>query len=72
MSDVAISRNGVRIRLTRERWPHIVEEHRELADLRLEVLEAISSPVRVVEGGEGALLAVREIDLGKYLGCRVS
>jgi hypothetical protein len=67
ISDVAISSNGVRIRLTGERWSHIVEEHRELTDLRLEVLKAISSPVRIVEGGDGALLAVREIDLGKYL-----
>ena len=67
MSDLAISRNGVRIRLTDERWSHIVEEHRELAGLRLEVLETISNPVRVVEGGEGQLLAVRELELGKYM-----
>lgn len=66
MIDTAISKNGVAIRLTDERWAHIVEEHSELADLRFEVLNAISDPVRIVEGGEGALLAVREIDLGKY------
>jgi AMMECR1 domain-containing protein len=67
MSDIAISKNGVRIRLTDERWSHIVEEHRELADLRLEVLDAISNPVRIVEGGERELLAVRELELGKYI-----
>ena len=38
-----------------------------LPDLRLEVLEAISSPVRIVEGGEGELLAVRDLELGKYI-----
>ena len=67
MINAAISKNGVAIRLTDERWAHIVEEHGELAALRFEVLSAISNPVRIVEGGEGALLAVHEIDLGKYL-----
>jgi hypothetical protein len=27
----------------------------------------ISNPVRVVEGGEGELLALRELELGKYI-----
>ena len=67
VNDIAISRNGVRIRLSDERWSHIIEEHCELADLRLEVLEAITSPARIVEGGEGELLAVRELALGKYI-----
>jgi hypothetical protein len=67
MINTAISKNGVAIRLTEERWVHIVEEHCELAPLRFEVLSTISNPVRIAEGGEGALLAVREIDLGKYL-----
>ena len=67
MSDIAVSRNGVRIRLSDERWSHIIEEHSELADLRLEVLEAITSPARIVEGGEEELLAVRELALGKYI-----
>ncbi len=64
---VAVSTNQVSIRLTDERWAHITEEHSELAGLRLEVLEAVSEPVRVVAGTEGELLAIREMEPGKYL-----
>jgi len=53
--------------LTDERWAHITEEHGELAGLHLDVLEAITDPVRVLEGREGALLAVRELEPGKDL-----
>ena len=53
------SRNGVPIRLTDERWTHISEEHCELAGLRLEVLETVANPDRVLAGGAGELLAVR-------------
>lgn len=66
-SGTAISKNGRHIRLTEERWAHITEEHCELAGLRSEVLEAITDPVRIVAGGEGELLAVREVELGKYI-----
>jgi len=63
----ATSKNGIAIRLTDERWVHITEEHCEMARLRIEVLETISNPVRVVEGGDGELLAVRELELGKHI-----
>ena len=65
-SDVT-SKNGLPIRLTDERWTHITEEHAELAGMRLEVLEAVSQPERVLAGGEGELLAVRELEVGKFL-----
>jgi hypothetical protein len=42
-----LSKNGVPIRLTDERWAHITEEHCELAGLRLEVLETITDPSRI-------------------------
>ena len=67
MIDITSSKNGIPIRLTDERWTHITEEHSELEGLRLEVLKTISNPVRVVQGGEGELLAFRELDLGKYI-----
>ena len=67
MTDTTTSRNGITIRLTDEHWAHITEEHCELAGLRLDVLETIRNPVRVVAGGEGELLALRELELGKYL-----
>ena len=61
------SKNGKPIRLTDERWVHIIEEHAELAGMRLEVLEAVAEPSRILEGGEGELLAVRELEVGKFL-----
>lgn len=63
----AVSKNGVAIRLTDERWAHISEEHSEISQLQTEILEAIRDPVRIVEGNAGELLAVRELELGKYL-----
>ena len=61
------SRNEVDIRLTDERWSHIVEEHNELAGMRLDVLETLSDPERVIQGNHGALMSVRERNPGKYL-----
>jgi hypothetical protein len=61
------SRNGVPIRLSDERWAHITEEHCELAGLRLEVMESIAQPERVLAGGAGELLAVREMEPGKWM-----
>lgn len=67
MEGTATSKNGLPIRLTDERWAHITDEHGELAGLRGEVLKAVGDPLRIVEGGGRALLAVREVELGKYL-----
>lgn len=50
-----------------ERWLHIVEEHAEIAGRRLDVLEIISQPDRILLGSEGELLAVREVEAGKSL-----
>jgi hypothetical protein len=67
MEESAVSKNGVAIRLTDERWTHISEEHGEVSNLQAEILEAISNPVRIVEGNAGELLAVRELELGKHI-----
>jgi hypothetical protein len=67
MTTTVTSKNEIPIRLTDERWTHITQEHAELTDLRDEVMKAIAEPVRVAEGGAGELLAVRELQLGKYL-----
>ena len=67
MLDKVISRKGVPIRLTDERWAHITEEHCELAGLRLERLETIANPSRILAGYKDELLAVREMDPGKHL-----
>lgn len=67
MISIVKAKNGKLIRLTDERWVHIIEEHVELAGMRLEVLEAVAEPSRIPEGGEGELLAVRELEVGKFL-----
>ena len=67
MVDRALSKHGVSIRLTDERWSHITEEHCELAGLRSEVLEAVAQPERILLGGDGEHLAIREIVEGKHL-----
>ena len=67
MTKSAVSKNGVVVRLTDERWEHISEEHCEIAELQSEILLTISDPLRIVEGHAGELLAVRELELGKYM-----
>jgi hypothetical protein len=49
---------GKTIRLTDERWVHIVEGHPEMAGYLNEVLLAVDSPDLVVEGGNNELLAL--------------
>ena len=67
MTETATSKNGVAVRLTDERWSHITEEHSELAGHRLDVLEAIAKPERIVAGNAGELLALRKQNDGKTL-----
>jgi hypothetical protein len=67
MTATVISRTGIPIRLTDERWTHITEEHCELAGLRSDVLETVTRPARVLAGGAGELLAVAELATGKFL-----
>lgn len=64
---LVISKHGIPIRLTGERWAHITEEHCELAGLRFEVLETIANPHRIFEGSAMELFAVREVEAGKFL-----
>lgn len=67
MTDSAISKNGVPIRLTDERWAHVTEEHCELAGMRLEILETIENPERIFEGRFDELFATRQVEPGKFL-----
>ena len=66
MIGTAVSKNGVSIRLTEERWFHIVENHDELAGLSDEVLLTIEDPDFIAKGWTDELLAVRKIN-DKYL-----
>jgi len=61
------SKNGVPIRLTDERWIHIIEEHSEMAGYYFEVLETVQEPGAIYEGKAEELVAAKKIDPRKYL-----
>ena len=67
MTESVSSKNGVPIRLTDERWAHITEEHGELTGLRPEIVETVANPTAIFAGNRSELLAVREVEPGKYL-----
>lgn len=54
------SKNNVSIRLTEERWFHIVENHDELAGRVSEVLETIAEPDIITKGIRNEFLAARK------------
>ena len=62
MIDRVVSKGGIAIRLTDERWAHISEEHCELAELRSEVVETVLHPDRILLGGDGEQIAVRQLE----------
>ncbi len=64
--DIAHSVNDVPVRLTAERWYHIVENHDDVAGHYDDVLETIENPDLVLRGYKGALTAVRGAGRGKY------
>jgi hypothetical protein len=66
-SEGVLSRNGALIRLPEERWAHIEYEHDDLVGLREDVLHTIGEPHRILAGSECELLAVREIEQGKWI-----
>ena len=67
MLEIVYSRDGVPIRLTDERWAHIIEGHNELAGMRFDVLEAVAEADRVLQGRAGECLALKEYEPGKWL-----
>lgn len=67
MDAIALSKNGIPIRLPDERWQHVFTDHPELIDQKTEVLEVVSNPECIFEGNNGELLAIREIQPGKWL-----
>lgn len=61
------SKNFISIRLTEERWAHIIEEHGELNGMQGTVLLTIVDPERILLGKAQEHLAVREIEPGKWM-----
>lgn len=56
------SKNNVPIRLTVERWSHIVKRHPEMEGQKERVLETITYPGMIQEGDFGEFLALRHYE----------
>ena len=65
--DIAYSVNNVPIRMTAERWLHIVETHDDLAGYYEDILNVIENPDIVVTGYRGSLIAFKGYGKKKYL-----
>lgn len=65
--DVAISVEGVPIRLTHERWFHIVENHDDVAGSYEDILDTVENPDLVLRGYRDSLVAVRSYGRQRYL-----
>ena len=63
----AIAKSGIIIRLPEERWQHIIVRHAALADQQSLVLKTITQPEKILDGNEGALMAIRTLEAGKVL-----
>lgn len=67
MAEKVQARSGVQIRLTEERWVHIVENHDDLAGHYDEVLRTVEDPECIARGYGGALIAMRAVGRRRYL-----
>ena len=67
MSNITYSVNNIPIRLTDERWMHIVENHDEMAGYYFDVLETVSNPELIFQGQEDELWAVKYVSKNKVL-----
>ena len=56
------SKNGIPIRLTRERLSHIYQGHPEIEECEDLIVETLSEPEKILEGDNGALMAVRKYE----------
>ena len=65
--DIAYSVNRVPIRLTDERWQHIVDAHDELAGYFDDCLQVVEQPDWVLRGNSGSHIAVRAYGKERYL-----
>ncbi|MGA1841608.1 MAG: hypothetical protein ACMUIU_13380 [bacterium] len=63
----AYSVDDVPIRLTHERWYHIIENHDDLASYFFEVLETIEKPDLIIKGNKGTLKATKNLGKNKWL-----
>ncbi len=65
--NIAYSVNAVPIRLTYERWFHIIENHDDLASYYYEVLDTIEKPAFIFRGNKGTLKATKNMGKKRWL-----
>jgi hypothetical protein len=65
--DIAYSINGVPIRLTDERWLHIIERHNDLVNYFDDILATVENPDLILPGYGGSLYALRAYGRQNYL-----
>jgi hypothetical protein len=56
--EIAVSRNGMPIQISDERWTHVVEAHDYMAGNMELVIETIEDPDAMVVGSKGELIAL--------------
>lgn len=61
--DIVKSVNDVSIRLTDERWEHILNQHPYMSGFYNEILKAIEKPEFITRGNRGAKIAI--VNLGR-------
>jgi hypothetical protein len=59
--------NGVPIRLTEERWDHIIDRRPDMRPYFDEVLGAVEEPMFILRGRAGALIGVTSLGRKRYL-----
>jgi hypothetical protein len=64
---IATSINNVPIRLTDERWDHIVDRKPNMASFIDTVLDAVEDPEYILRGHKGTLIAVVHLGERSYL-----
>lgn len=57
-----VSKNGIPIRITDERWTHVVESHDYMAGNLELVMETIEDPDYIVAGRKGEFIALRHYE----------
>ena len=65
--EIAYSVNGVPIRLTEERWEHIVSNKPYMESYFERMLDAIEKPTCVLRGYAGSLVAILSVGRQRYL-----
>lgn len=65
--DVAYSVHNVPIRLTEERWHHIISARDEMVEYYDDCLKVIENPDLVLKGYRGSLKAVKGYGRSRYL-----